>query len=120
NHERHSSYHSVPSTVDYMVTDPRIAILDSTIGGRGAEALIATQAIVREYLRAADWSGSSRGWECKWNTTGLLGTEDPLPYAANARFSLPIPADAQRFARQYLHEEPTICVVTRGGSSDRR
>jgi hypothetical protein len=55
-HERAASLQTVPSTCDYIVTDPRIAILDPTIGGRGAEALIATQAVVQQYLRAADWS----------------------------------------------------------------
>ena len=116
-HERAASLQAVPPTWDYIVTDPRIAIQDPTIGGRGAEAMIATQAVVRQYLRAADWSGSSRGWECKWNTTGLLGREDPLPYAANARFSLPIPADARVFAGHYHHHGPTICVLPGGGSS---
>jgi hypothetical protein len=111
------SLQAVPPTWDYIVNDPRIAIQDPTIGGRGAEALITTQAVVQEYLRAAYWSGSSRGWECRWNTTGLLGPEDPLPYAANARFSLPIPADAQLFAQQYRHHGPTICVLPGGGSS---
>ena len=115
--EEASSLQAVPAIWDYIITDPRIDTHPPTTGGPGAEAMIATQAIVRQYVRAANWSGFSRGWQCKWNTTGLIGLEDPLPYAANARFTLPIPTDAQLFAEKYRHDGPTICLLPGGGTS---
>jgi hypothetical protein len=115
--EQASSLQAVPPAWDYIVADPRINMQSPDRGGRTAKALIAAQAIIGQHIRAKDWSGLSRGWECKWNTSGLIGTEDPLSYAANARFTLPIPADAQRFAQQHRHSGPTICLLPGGGSS---
>lgn len=112
--EQAASLRAIPQEWEYIITDPRVRA-EALRPGWDEDDLIATQAVVQSYLRATEWSGFSRGWECTWNTTGLLGTDDPLPYAANARFTLPLPHDAQAFVQRYHHDGPMICLLP-GGS----
>jgi hypothetical protein len=111
--EAAASVQAMPSNWDYVITDSRLR-LELLRPHKDATELITVQSVLQGYLRGSVWTGFSRGWECRWNTTGLIGADDPLPYAANARFRLPIPPDAQLFARRYHHDGPAVCLIPSG------
>ncbi|HEY6111040.1 MAG TPA: hypothetical protein VIV62_00860 [Chthoniobacterales bacterium] len=111
--EAASSIRAMGTDWDYVITDSRLR-LELLRPHKDASQLIALQSALQGYLKGSVWTGFSRGWECRWNTTGLIGTDDPLPFAANARFRIPIPQDAQMFARRYQHDGAIFYVIPGG------
>src|SRR5262249_15911154 len=81
------SLRAVPQTWDFVIHDPRV-LPGKMVPGWDEEALMAAQPVIQAYLRATDWSGASSGFDARWDTEGLLATDTPLPFQANAHLKL--------------------------------
>jgi hypothetical protein len=73
--------------------------------------LMAAQPVIQQYLQATTWNGPAPWFAVRWDTTGLLNAETPLPFQPNAHLRLAVPAEARRFAQRYQHDGPTICIL---------
>jgi hypothetical protein len=108
--ERAPTLRAVPQSWDYVVHNPYV-LPEKMVPGWDEEALLLAQPIIQSYFQATEWSGASPGFTVRWNTTGLLAEDTPLPFQANASLRLALPAQARRFAKRYHHDGPTICIL---------
>ena len=108
------SLRAVPQVWDYVVHDPRV-LPGAMVPGWDEEELMAAQPVIQDYLRATTWSGASPGFAARgtlhWDSTGLLASDTPLPFAANAHLRLVLPEEARALAERYRHDGPTICIL---------
>jgi hypothetical protein len=104
------SLRALPQSWEYVAHNPYL-MLDTLKPGWDEAELIAAQRVIQPYLQATEWNGPSPGFTVQWNTVGLLATETPLPFQANATMRLEVPEEARRFAQRYQHDGPTICIL---------
>lgn len=110
-HAEHApSLRAVPQRWEYVVHDPRV-LPGALLPGWDEEELMAAQPVIQRYLQATEWVGASPGFAVRWDTNGLLATDTPLPFQANAHMRLALPAEARQFVARYRHDGPTICIL---------
>src|SRR5712692_7215565 len=104
------SLRAVPQTWDYIIHDPRV-LPGKMVPGWDEEELMTAQPVIQAYLQATVWSGPSAGFEVRWDMEGLLATDTPLPFKANAHLRLAVPAEARLFGHRSRHDGPTIAIL---------
>jgi hypothetical protein len=104
------SLRAVPQTWEYVVHDPRV-LPGALRSNWDEDELMVAQPAIQRYLHATTWSGASPGFAVRWRTHGLLATQTPLPFQANAHLQLALPDEARAFAERYRHDGPTICIL---------